>query len=231
MRILAVDTASVSASVATLEDGALRSELTVATGQTHARHLMKMIDDALALSSWTLNAVDGFAVTLGPGSFTGLRIGISTVKGLSMATGKPAAGVSSLQALAYQCAFESMAVCALLDGRRGEVYCARYHLLEGHLVPEGQEAILPPADVVREIDEHAVFTGSGARLYADLFKNRLGDRALFAPPGSDLIRASTVARLALPQLQRKDSGAAQSLMPRYIRKPDAEISSQNKIFV
>lgn len=230
MRILAVDTASISASVATLEKGSLVAELVLATGQTHSRHLMQMIDEALALSAWPLETVSGFAVTQGPGSFTGLRIGISTVKGLSLATGKPVAGISSLQALAYQCAIASLPVCALLDGRKGEVYCARYRLREGDLVSESSEAVLPPADVAQDIDEPVLFTGSGARLYADMFKKWLGERALFAPRGSDLIRASTVAQLALRQFQRKDIGAGQSLVPRYIRKPDAEISLRNSIF-
>jgi len=229
MRILAVDTASMSASVAALERGKLRAELVLSTGQTHSRHLMEMIDQALALSSWTLETVDGFAVTIGPGSFTGLRIGISTVKGLSMATQKPVVGVSSLEALAFQCAVGSLPACALIDGRKGEVYCARYRLDEGTLVAEGEEAVLSPEDVAEAIDQPIIFAGSGALLYRDLLKNRLGGWALFAPAGSGLIRASTVARLALQRLVRRDCCQPENLMPRYIRRPDAEIKLEKQI--
>lgn len=231
MRILAVDTASLNASVATLDEGCLRAELLLATNQTHSRHLMSLIDEALVLSSWPLKTVDGFAVTLGPGSFTGLRIGISTVKGLCMATGKPAVGVSSLKALAYQCAFEGLTVCVLLDGRKGEVYFARYHLEKGHLVPDSDEMVLSPEEVAGDIDEPVLFTGSGARLYMDVLINRLGERALFAPPGSDLIRASSVALLALKQFESLDTCEPENLVPNYIRKPDAEISLKNKMSV
>jgi tRNA threonylcarbamoyladenosine biosynthesis protein TsaB len=229
MRILAVDTASMSASVAALERGRLRAELMLSTGQTHTRHLMEMIDQALVLSSWALETVDGFAVTIGPGSFTGLRIGISTVKGLGMATQKPVAGVSSLEALAFQCAVGNLPVCALIDGRKGEVYCARYRQDEGTLVAEGGEAVLPPEDVAGAIDQPVIFTGNGALLYRDLLKNRLGGRALFAPPGSDLIRASTVARLALQRLTHRDCCQPENLAPRYIRRPDAEIKLEKRI--
>ena len=229
MRILAVNTASMSASVAALEGGMLRAELVLSTGQTHSRHLMEMIDQALALSSWTLENVDGFAVTLGPGSFTGLRIGISTVKGLSMATEKPVAGVSSLEALAFQSTLGDLPVYALIDGRKGEVYCARYRPDREGLVAEGEETVLPPEDVTGEIDQPVIFTGSGALLYRDLIENRLGDRALFAPPGSNMIRASTVARLALEKLEQEHSCTPETLVPRYIRRPDAEVNLKKRI--
>ncbi len=229
MRILAVDTASISASVAALEDTELHAELVLATGQTHSRHLMEMIHQVLSFSSWPLESVDAFAVSLGPGSFTGLRIGISTVKGLGTALEKPVAGVSSLQALGLQCALGGLPVCALIDGRKGEVYCARYRRKGGQLAAEGREAVLPPREAIRNIDEPVIFAGSGALLYRDLIAGMLGERALFVPPGSDLIRASSVARLARVPLQRPEACRPESLAPRYIRRPDAEIPSKGPV--
>ena len=223
MRILAVDSAALSASVAAVESGAVRAELVLSTGQTHSRHLMEMIRRTLALAAWPLESVEAFAVTVGPGSFTGLRIGISTVKGLSMATGKPAAGVSSLESLALQCAVGELPVYAFIDGRKGEVYCARYRLRGERLHIEKPETVIAPHDAVQDIDQPVIFAGSGALLYRALLKDKLGRRALFAPPGFDLIRASSVAQLAGEKLERGEFCGAENLIPRYIRRPDAEI--------
>jgi len=130
MKILAVDTATMSCSVAVVEAGCLKAELIQATGETHARHLMTMIDNVLQLSNETMAGIEGFGVTIGPGTFTGLRIGLSTVQGLALAESKPIAGVSSLDALAAQVMAtpgESRSlVCALLDARRKEVYHRLY---------------------------------------------------------------------------------------------------------
>jgi len=124
MRILAVDTATKSCSVAIVEKESIIAETTLFIEQTHSKHLMKMIDTALNLSGLTVSELDGFAVTRGPGSFTGLRIGISSIKGFAMASGKPVVGVSSLDSLAMQCCFSPYLVSPLLDARKGEVYYA-----------------------------------------------------------------------------------------------------------
>ena len=182
---------------------------------------MEMIDAVLRLAAWTREGVDAFAVTLGPGSFTGLRIGISTVKGLALALDKPVAGVSSLEALALQCAVGQTPVCALIDARKGEVYRAWYRLAGERLVARGAEEVLTLDEAIGGAQGPTVFAGSGALLYRDLIREHLGDRALFAPPGSDLIRAGTVARLALEALQQPDECRPGTLAPRYIRRPDA----------
>ncbi len=102
MKILAVDTATKGCSVAVTENSILLTELTLVSSRTHSKHLMGMIETAFSMSGLTVNDIDGFAVTKGPGSFTGLRIGISAIKGLASAAGKPVAGVSTLDSLAFQ---------------------------------------------------------------------------------------------------------------------------------
>ena len=126
MKLLAIDTATDSCSVAIIEDDTLRSELTAMPGQTHSKHLMPFIASVLDAAALKLTALDGFAVSLGPGSFTGVRIGISTVKGLAFSLGKPVVGISSLAALAWQCNESSGLICPMIDARKKQVYCGRY---------------------------------------------------------------------------------------------------------
>lgn len=129
MKILAVDTATKSCSVALTEDDAVLAETTTHSGQTHSRHLLNIVDAVIARAGLTLNQIDGFAVSIGPGSFTGLRIGISTVKGLAYGRGRPVVGVSSLEALSRQCPQTPQQICAMIDARKQEVYFCFYSTL------------------------------------------------------------------------------------------------------
>ncbi|MFV9647064.1 MAG: tRNA (adenosine(37)-N6)-threonylcarbamoyltransferase complex dimerization subunit type 1 TsaB, partial [Desulfobacterales bacterium] len=148
MRILAVDTATKSCSVAIVEKESIIAETTLFIEQTHSKHLMEMIDTVLNLSGLTVSELDGFAVTRGPGSFTGLRIGISSIKGFAMASGKPVVGVSSLDSLAMQCCFSSYLVSPLLDARKEEVYFSRYRFENGYLKKELREQAIGPVQAV-----------------------------------------------------------------------------------
>jgi tRNA threonylcarbamoyladenosine biosynthesis protein TsaB len=136
MRVLAVDTATTSCSVAIVDKTSLLSEFTLYREQTHSKHLMDMIKAALRMSGLNFSDLDGFAVTRGPGSFTGLRIGISTIKGLAVVLEKPVVGVSSLEALALQVSYSRDLICPILDARKGEVYFSRYRFLNGQIILE-----------------------------------------------------------------------------------------------
>ena len=122
MKILAFDTAMQSCSVALTEDSRLLAEVNLVNTETHSRHLAGLIRDVCRMARTELSEIDGYAVTRGPGSFTGLRIGISTAIGLAQASGKPIAGVSTLHSLAAQATVPSQLVCPMIDARRGEVY-------------------------------------------------------------------------------------------------------------
>ncbi|MEE8553621.1 MAG: tRNA (adenosine(37)-N6)-threonylcarbamoyltransferase complex dimerization subunit type 1 TsaB, partial [Desulfobacterales bacterium] len=153
MKILAVDTATKSCSVAIVDNESLLAEVTIVREQTHSKHLMEMINTVTGLSGLTVSELDGFAVTRGPGTFTGVRIGISSVKGLAVASDKPVVGVSSLDVLAMQASLSSYLICPLLDARRGEVYCARYRFRDGNLKKEIEEQVFPPEKAVRDLNE------------------------------------------------------------------------------
>ena len=228
MKILAVDTATKSFSVAIVDNESMLAELTIVREQTHSKHLMEMINSVIDLSGLTVSELDGFAVTRGPGTFTGVRIGISSVKGLAMASGKPVVGVSSLDVLAMQASITSYLICPLLDARRGEVYCARYRFRDGNLKKEIKEQVFPPDRAVSDINEACLFVGNGARLYQKTILNKMGNLAYFAPPFQNTIRASTVAHLSMNRFENSDTDDVATFEPHYIRKSDAEINFMGK---
>ena len=168
--------------------------------------------------------LDGLAVTVGPGSFTGLRIGISTIKGLAHALDKPVVGISSLDVLAWQCADRSYLICSLLDARKGEVYSATYRYSDDTLTRKSPEIASAPETVVQKIKAPCVFIGNGAQLYRRNIIRLLGDLAHFAPKSQNIIRASSVAFLSMQKFEKHDTVAAADLVPHYIRKSDAELN-------
>jgi tRNA threonylcarbamoyladenosine biosynthesis protein TsaB len=228
MRILAVDTSTRSCSVAVVDGSDLLAEITSGNGQTHSRHLMAMIDSALELTGINLSMMDGLAFTSGPGSFTGLRIGISTILGLSAATGKPIAGISGLDALAMQAAAPDILICPMIDGRRNEVYCARYRWINEGLVQEMAEQVLSPELAITGLNSQALFAGNGAQLYQALIRDRLGDCARFALNCQNTLRASTVAWIGMKRFEIGDVDDIFSFEPMYIRRPDAKIPAPFK---
>jgi len=224
MRILAVDTAAKSCSVAIMAAGSLSAELITLKDETHSKHLMELIHKVLGMAGFRVGELDGLAVTIGPGSFTGLRIGVSTVKGLAHALNKPVVGVSSLDALAWQCADRSHLICALLDARKGEVYSATYRFENDTLTQKSLENATAPEAAVEGLKEPCVFIGSGAQLYRRNITNVLGNLANFAPEDQNIIRASSVGFLSMEKFKTHDTSEAAGLVPHYIRKSDAELN-------
>ena len=224
MKILAVDTATKSCSVAIVEAGSVSAELTTLKDQTHSKQLMQLIHKGLALSGFSTTDLDGLAVTIGPGSFTGLRIGISTIKGLAHALDKPVVGISSLDALAWQCADRSYLICPVIDARKGEVYAATYRYDNDRLTQKNSENVGVPEAVVQKIREPCVFIGNGAQLYRRNISTVLGDQAHFAPGSQNTIRASSVAFLSMQRFETNDTDEIGDLVPHYIRKSDAELN-------
>lgn len=222
MTILAADTTTRSCSVAVVSGSGLLAEITLDNDQTHARHLMKMVDRVMEMAGITLNELDGLAVTRGPGSFTGLRIGLSSIKGLGRATGKPIVAVSSLEALASQIGPVPMTVFALIDAYRKEVYLAGYHYETDHLKRVVPEMVVAPEKIPAMVNGPCVFVGNGSVIYRSLLVENLGAKACFTQDLNHTIRAGTVARIALPRLDVDGCDAA-DIMPVYLRKSDAEI--------
>ncbi len=218
-----MDTSTMMGSVALVEDDRVISEFALNLQTTHSQRLLTTIDQLLKSSHCPIELIDGFAVALGPGSFTGLRIALSSVKGLAMASGKPVVGVSTLEALALNLQFSRHLVCPLLDARKKEVYAALFRFDQSdNLVRLKEDSVLPPEAVLAEIEQATVFLGSGAELYRDLLREKLGRRAIFAPINLRYPRAVNVARLALPRLQRGETMEIESLTPTYLRRSEAE---------
>jgi len=166
MKILAVDTSSTGCSVALTDGEHLLAEINLVSTQTHSRHLAGMIADACRLAGLAVGGMDAYAVVKGPGSFTGLRIGVSTVKGLAEAAGRPILGISALQTLAEQATASRALVCPLIDARRGEVYFSTYRVINGVLVERHPEDVLRPDQALHKIDAPCTFVGNGAVLIA-----------------------------------------------------------------
>lgn len=221
MNLLAVDTATTSCSVALFRDRELTGEAVFTAGRTHSRHLMSMIGEILTRSDLAVGDIDAIAVTRGPGTFTGLRIGLSTVKGLALAADARVVGVSSLAALAVPLALIAAPVVAMIDARRGEVYHARFQC-DGDLPRQvGPVAVDPPERVAAGLPKDALLVGSGAVLYRDLFTGQSSVR--FAGGVQHTIRGASVGALGQAILDAGVQMSAAELVPEYIRKSDAQI--------
>jgi tRNA threonylcarbamoyladenosine biosynthesis protein TsaB len=219
---LAVDTATRSLSVAVSRGGETLAELTTAAGGTHAVRAMGLIRTALGLAGLEWVHLDGLAVNIGPGSFTGLRIGISTVKGLALATGKPVCGVSALEALAFQAWPWPYEIRPLLDARRGEVYTSLFRWQGGRLVRLAAEQVLSPEQALQTGPGGGpcLFIGNGAELHRDRIRARLGQGAEVAASEQNLIRGASLARLAAQRYAEHGPDDLESLQARYIRPAD-----------
>ena len=224
MKILALDTATQNCGAALIDDDLVLAEISRFNRRSHSRHVIDIIDSVCGLTNLEIKDVDGFAVTIGPGSFTGLRIGVSTVKALAYTLKKPVAGVSSLDALAWQCAQNAYLICPLLDARKKEVYFSRYRLKNDELIKVNAEMLAAPREAVRDIDEPCVFVGNAARMYRETILAELGQMANFAVWGQHAIRASTIAFLSLAGFREGKTMDPGLLIPRYIRRPDAVVS-------
>jgi tRNA threonylcarbamoyl adenosine modification protein YeaZ len=235
MLILAVETSTFTGSVALVEaslpEGAGRivGETTLNLSETHSSRLMPTIDRLLRETSRSIQAVQGIAVGLGPGSFTGLRIAVSTVKGLAFSLRVPVVGVPTLDALAHNFPYASPLVCPVLDARKKEVYATLFRGNgEGQLRRIGEYWVLSPEELCSRISERTILVGSGAEVYGETFREKLGSRALFAPPEFSFPRASTVARLSLPSFQDGQTLDLMTFSPIYVRRSEAEIHWERK---
>src|SRR5450759_89634 len=163
MLTLAFDTSSKTAAVALLQDDTILYDVIINAGLNHSEVLLPAIDQACLQARIKITEIDLFACTLGPGSFTGLRIGVSTLKGLMLATGKPAVGISSLAALALNVSNNSKIICSMMDAGRGQVYVAYYRYNENGLLDQiGTDKAIDPREIVHNnLEQEILFVGDG----------------------------------------------------------------------
>lgn len=231
MRILAVDSSANVASAAIAEDHKLICEFTLNHKKTHSEKLMPMIDEVLKNAQLTPADVDVFAVANGPGSFTGLRIGVATVKGLAHAVQKPVVGVSTLLAMAYNLPFCEYLVSPIMDARRAQVYNGIYRWQNGRIETVTAPRAVAIADCVEEFKtsgEKVVFLGDGVPVHGEFIKEQLGGQAFFAPQNCNMQRAASVALAAADLYQAGVCETYYELAPVYLRKPQAERELEEK---
>ncbi len=229
MRVIAVETSTLAGSVALVDEGEIIGEAAVDKKITHSEKLLPLIDQILKNSQVPLEEVEGFAVSLGPGSFTGLRIGIATIKGLAFATNKPVAGISTLDVLAQQLLFSESLICPILDARKGEVYAAFYQGDgKGNLKKLTPDLAAKPEELIKKTKERVIFLGSGVKVYKEIIRKGLKEKAIFAPPFLNHPRAAILGALSLPRFKKNETLELENFHPIYIRPSEAEINWEKK---
>ncbi len=227
MKVLALETSTLAGSIAVADDAeGLIGAVTVNVRIAHSERLMPSIEWLLNASSLSIKEIDLFALAIGPGSFTGLRIGLSTVKGFAFATGRPVVPVPTLDAFARTLPFCEHLICPVLDARKKEVYAGLYRWENETLKKIMPETAIKPEDLLRGIKEPVVFMGEGALLYKNMILEGLKEKALFAPPSKMSPSATTVAEIAIEKLKLGLSADPVGLVPFYIRRSEAEIHWQ-----
>ena len=227
MLILAFESSARPASVALLRDGSLLSQYSQCSALTHSRTLLPMAEDMLKNAELTIGDVDLFAVAHGPGSFTGVRIGVSTVKGLAWAANKPCVGVSTLEAMAWHGLAAGGVVCPVMDARRSQVYNALFEIRGGkpvRLCEDRPIALEELAPQLRELDSPAFLVGDGAAITAKYLENA-GIPFRMAPENLVWQSAWGVAMAA----SEREPGTADSLLPVYLRLSQAERERQARL--
>jgi len=228
IKILAVDSSSLSGSVALCCGSTLVAESLLNIKSTHSEKLLKQIDLMLEEAGWTLDDLDLLAAVTGPGSFTGLRIGIAMVKGLAQVLDKPVVSVSALQTIAANVPLVSVPVCAFLDARKQEVYTQQFRWQDGIPQAIDEARVIAPQLLLNEINSETAFVGGGVSVYHEMISSHLGSQALIAPPIAHQLRASQAAWLALHSWSEGEAINPADMLPTYIRPSDAELNLSTK---
>jgi tRNA threonylcarbamoyladenosine biosynthesis protein TsaB len=223
-KILALDSSSFCGSVALCQGEALIAESLLNLRSTHSDNLLRQIDLLVAEADWSLADLDLLVAVTGPGSFTGLRIGVATIKGLAQVLDKPVVGISSLQMLAMSLPLCPYPICSFLDARKKEVYCQLFEWSEQGPVAQGPAQVLPPERLLRQLQGDVALVGDGVRLYRQLIDDILGSRAFLPAATAHQPRASQAAWLALNEYQNGRVLNPGELLPVYIRPSDAELN-------
>ena len=228
MYILGIETSTKTGSVAIVSEDGVIAQYSLNIEVTHSERLMSTVDRVLTDTGFQMADMDGYAVAIGPGSFTGLRIGLAAVKGLALVTGKPVAAVPTLKALAWNLPYAAYPVCPMLDARKNEVYAATYRFEGTALVHVMTDEVISLSRLSGRISEKTLFTGEASRLFHKDILEIFGDRALFAPISAILPSAAAVAEIGLDMIKSGNQADPDSLTPMYIRRPEAEVAWEKR---
>lgn len=229
MKIIAIDSSGMTASVAILDEEITIAEYTVNHKKTHSQTLLPMLQEICRMTEQELSKFDGIAISKGPGSFTGLRIGSATAKGLGFALNLPVMEVMTTDALAYNMYGTDRIICPLMDARREQVYTGLYKFTKEdtdyRMETLLEASALPVEDIIGKINNlgtKVVFLGDGVPVYIDKIKELTAVDYIFAGPGKNRQSASSVGALGLKLLKEGKTVTAAEHVPEYLRLSQAE---------
>ncbi len=225
MKLLALDSSGMVASVAIVTEEGLLAEYTVDYKKTHSQTLLPMLDILTKMVELDLASVDGIVVAAGPGSFTGLRIGSATAKGLGLALDKPIIGVPTLEGLAYNLFGTDKLICPMIDARRNQVYTGLYECAENGLRVLTQQKAVPVAEIIEEINSlgrEVIFLGDAVSVYRELIVKSIKVGFAFAPVHLCKQRAGAVGALGIQYFKQNRMETAAEHEPIYLRVSQAE---------
>lgn len=225
MNILAVETSSTIAAVSIINKSTILGEYLINNNKTHSQKLLPLIKTLLENINLSLSSIDLYAVSIGPGSFTGLRIGVTTIKSLAFALNKPVIGISTLDALAYNACLSNKIICPMIDARNDQVYTAFYKIngnVPKHITDYRGVTITQLIESCKSLNQEMLFLGDGALLHHNILKNELKHNFEIAPNNLNFPKASSVAALALEKASLGFSDDYFNLAPFYLRKSQAE---------
>ncbi|MGM9647818.1 MAG: tRNA (adenosine(37)-N6)-threonylcarbamoyltransferase complex dimerization subunit type 1 TsaB [Eubacteriales bacterium] len=223
MKILAIESSALTASVAICEDNRPIAEMTLQTGNTHSDTLLPMVEQLLTHAGMSVQEIDLFAVPVGPGSFTGIRIGVSLIKGLAFDSKKPCVGTSSLEGMAYNLAGFEGILCPVMDARRNQLYNALFRFTDGKLIRLTEDRLIPATKLAAELAAYGgsvILTGEGS----DILQKASADTVPYVIPSPLMAtqNAVGVAQLAFRMYREGKSVSDCELLPVYLRPSQAE---------
>lgn len=225
MKILGLDSSGLVASVAVAEEGNLLAEYTVNYKKTHSQTLLPMLDELVKMIELDLHTIDAIAIATGPGSFTGLRIGSATAKGLGFALGKPLVEIPTVDGLAYNLWGSSDAVCPLMDARRNQTYTGLYEFVDGKMQVIRQQCAVGIDEIIaniNQLDRSVIFLGDGVPVFNDYIQENCKVPFSFAPAHMNKQRGAAVAALAFLYVEEGKVQTAAGHRPDYLRLSQAE---------
>lgn len=231
MNILAIDSSGLVASIAILRDDTLAGEYTINYKKTHSQTLLPMLNEVVKMIDFDMNTLDAIAVAAGPGSFTGLRIGSATAKGLGLALKKPIISVSTIEGLAYNLYRVKGLICPIMDARRNQVYTGIYQYEGNDMVCRMEPCAISMDELIETLQEYedtVTFIGDGIPVFEERLKEKLGDRCDFAPAHLARQRAGAIASLGAKYFIAGKTETAKEHKPMYLRLSQAERELKEK---
>ena len=225
MRILGLDSSGIVASVAVVEDDVLVAEYTINYKKTHSQTLLPMLDEIVKMTELDLESIDAIAVAAGPGSFTGLRIGSATAKGLGLALKKPLVAIPTVEGLAYNLYDTPGLICPIMDARRKQVYTGIYRFTDHRLETVEEQMAVPVEEMIKKLNAYGqpvTFLGDGVPVFCELITEKREVPYSFAPAHVNKQRAAAVAALGLIYYREGKTETAMEHIPDYLRVSQAE---------